>query len=97
LVYSNIFIEISFFGFDKISGAMISISLTITTLILGAKTVFSNITWEIQHGQKIGFVGANDAGKSSSFKLILGEYSAEPGGRVSSVKDVNVHVCNQRC
>ena len=33
---------------------MISISLANATLILGAKNIFQNQTWEIQHDQKIG-------------------------------------------
>ncbi len=69
---------------------MISISLANATLILGAKTIFNNLTWEIQHEQKIGLVGPNGAGKSSLFKLITGEYASEPGGTVSRAKGVTV-------
>ncbi len=69
---------------------MISISLANTTLVLGAKTIFSNLTWEIQHDQKIGLVGPNGAGKSSLLKLITGEYIPEPGGAVSRLKGVTV-------
>ncbi len=69
---------------------MISISLDHTTLILGAKTIFRNLTWEIQHDQKIGLVGPNGAGKSSLFKLIIGEYTADPGGTVARAKGVTV-------
>ena len=69
---------------------MISISLSNLTLILGAKTLFTNLSWEIQHDQKIGLVGPNGAGKSSLFKLIVGEYSAEPGGGIARAKGVSV-------
>ncbi len=69
---------------------MISISLDHTTLILGAKTIFRDLTWEIQHDQKIGLVGPNGAGKSSLFKLIIGEYHAEPGGNVVRARGVTV-------
>jgi ATP-binding cassette subfamily F protein 3 len=69
---------------------MISISLDHTTLILGAKTIFRDLTWEIQHDQKIGLVGPNGAGKSSLFKLITGEYAAEPGGNVVRARGVTV-------
>ncbi len=69
---------------------MISISLDHATLILGAKTIFQDLTWEIQHDQKIGLVGPNGAGKSSLFKLIIGEYNAEPGGNVVRAKGVTV-------
>jgi ATP-binding cassette subfamily F protein 3 len=69
---------------------MISISLDHATLILGAKTIFQDLTWEIQHDQKIGLVGPNGAGKSSLFKLIIGEYVAEPGGNVVRAKGITV-------
>src|SRR5512136_2681965 len=69
---------------------MISISLSNLTLILGAKTLFRDLSWEIQHDQKIGLVGPNGAGKSSLFKLITGEYTAEPGGVIARAKGVKV-------
>jgi ATP-binding cassette, subfamily F, member 3 len=69
---------------------MISISLSNLTLILGAKTLFRALYWEIQHDQKIGLVGPNGAGKSSLFKLIIGEYSSEPGGSVARARGVTV-------
>jgi ATP-binding cassette subfamily F protein 3 len=69
---------------------MISISLSNLTLILGSKTIFSNLSWEIQHDQKIGLVGPNGAGKSSLFKLITGENTAEPGGIIARAKGIKV-------
>lgn len=69
---------------------MISISLSNLTLILGARTIFRELSWEIQHDQKIGLVGPNGAGKSSLFKLITGEYSAEPGGSIARARGVTV-------
>lgn len=69
---------------------MISISLANTTLILGARTLFQGLTWEVQHDQRIGLVGANGAGKSSLLKLIVGEYTPEFGGAVVRAKGVTV-------
>ena len=69
---------------------MISISLSHVTLVLGARTIFSDLTWEVQHDQKIGLIGPNGAGKSSLFKLITGEYNAEPGGSVTRARGVSV-------
>jgi ATP-binding cassette, subfamily F, member 3 len=69
---------------------MISISLSNLTLILGAKTLFRDLSWEIQHDQKIGLVGPNGAGKSSLFKLITGEYTAEPGGKLARARGVTI-------
>jgi len=61
---------------------MISISLSNVSLILGARPIFKNLTWEIQHDQRIGLIGPNGAGKSSLFKVIVGELSPEFGGAV---------------
>jgi ATPase subunit of ABC transporter with duplicated ATPase domains len=79
-----------FFYFDTIGETMISISLANTSLTLGAKTIFKDLTWEIQHDQKIGLIGPNGAGKSSLFKLITGEYSSDPGGRISRARGVTI-------
>ncbi len=69
---------------------MISIQLSNITLILGAHSVFRDLSWEIQHDQKIGLIGPNGAGKSSLFKTIIGEYSPEPGGTVTRARAVTV-------
>jgi ATP-binding cassette subfamily F protein 3 len=69
---------------------MISLSLSNVSLILGSRAIFRNLYWEIQHDQRIGLVGPNGAGKSSLFKLMMGEYTAEPGGAVVRAKGVTV-------
>ncbi|RJP49643.1 MAG: ABC transporter ATP-binding protein [Anaerolineaceae bacterium] len=65
---------------------MIQIQLSNITLILGARRIFENLDWEIQHGQKIGLIGANGAGKSSLFKLIEGEHFPEMGGSITRAR-----------
>jgi ATP-binding cassette subfamily F protein 3 len=74
---------------------MISISLSNTTLILGARAIFRELYWEIQHDQKIGLIGPNGAGKSSLLKLIVGEHSPEPGEAVVRAKGVTVGYLSQ--
>lgn len=69
---------------------MISIGLSHTTLILGARAIFHDLTWEIQHDQKIGLIGPNGAGKSSLLKLIAGEHIPEPGGTVTRARGVTL-------
>ena len=69
---------------------MISLSLSNLTLILGSRTIFRGLYWEIQHDQRIGLIGPNGAGKSSLFKIIVGEYSPEPGGSVVRAKGVTI-------
>lgn len=69
---------------------MIQISISNTTLILGAKAIFRSLNWEIQHDQRIGLIGPNGAGKSSLLKLIISEHSPEPGGNVIRLRGVSV-------
>lgn len=69
---------------------MISISLNNISLTLGARLIFENLSWEIQHDQKIGLIGPNGAGKSSLFKLILDEYHPEPGGKIVRARGTTV-------
>jgi ATP-binding cassette subfamily F protein 3 len=69
---------------------MIAISLANVSLNLGSHVIFENLTWEIQHDQKIGLIGPNGAGKSSLLKLIVGEYRPEPGGEMARARGVTV-------
>ncbi len=69
---------------------MISITVSNATLILGAHAIFRDLSWEVQHDQKIGLIGPNGAGKSSLFKLITGEHAPEKGGAVIRAKGVTV-------
>lgn len=69
---------------------MISVLLSNVTLILGARRIFRDLTWEIQHDQKIGLIGPNGVGKSSILKLIVGEFTAEPGGAVTRARGVTI-------
>ena len=39
-------------------------------LILGGKTLFTNVSLIIHRDQRVGLVGANGAGKTSLFKII---------------------------
>ncbi|WP_052009644.1 ATP-binding cassette domain-containing protein [Marinobacter sp. ES-1] len=56
--------------------------LTITDLSLqrGGVWLLENVNLTVQPGQRVAIVGANGAGKSSLFKLLLGQLTAEQGG-----------------
>ncbi|HEY3343555.1 MAG TPA: ABC-F family ATP-binding cassette domain-containing protein, partial [Anaerolineaceae bacterium] len=69
---------------------MIAISFSNISLTLGARPIFTHLSWEIQDGQKIGLIGPNGAGKSSLFKLITGEFTPEPGGALVLARGVSL-------
>lgn len=48
------------------------------TLSFGENTL-SDLSFDIQDKEKVGFVGVNGAGKTSLFKIITGEYKADSG------------------
>ena len=74
---------------------MVQLQLANITLILGAKSIFENLNWEIQNGQKIGLIGANGAGKSSLFKMIEGDYAPELGGAITRAKLITTGYLSQ--
>lgn len=49
------------------------------TLSFGENTLFSNVSFDIKEREKVGLIGCNGAGKTSLFKLITGEYTADSG------------------
>ena len=69
---------------------MIALSLANVSLVLGARPIFRNLIWEIQHDQRLGLIGPNGAGKSSLLKTLTGEHTPEPGGQVVRARGVTV-------
>ncbi len=69
---------------------MIVLSLNNITLMLGAKQILQTVSLEIQDGQRIGLIGSNGAGKSSLFRLIMGEYQPESGGSITRLKNISI-------
>ncbi len=64
----------------------------------GERELFSNVNFDINEKEKVGFVGSNGVGKSTLFKLIKGEYEPTDGSIVKS-RDVTVgymeqHTCS---
>jgi len=47
--------------------------------IYSTDVVLKNISWEIKKGEKVGLVGSNGAGKSTQFKILLGEEEQTSG------------------
>ncbi len=66
----------------------------------GERELFSNVNFDINEKEKVGFIGANGVGKTTVFKLIRGELEPHSGAVVKS-KDVTVgymeqHTCSEK-
>jgi ATP-binding cassette subfamily F protein 3 len=55
----------------------------------GKKTLFANISLNINQGEKIGLIGPNGSGKTTLFALILGEIEPSSGG-LRLNKDISI-------
>jgi len=65
------------------------ITINNLTKAYGEKTLFKDISLNINRGEKIGLIGPNGAGKSTLFHLLLGE--AEPSaGAIQVQKNIRV-------
>lgn len=61
----------------------------------GKKELFNNVTLTINPKTKVGITGANGTGKTSLFKLILGELHADNGDFFVSNKLIMAHVAQE--
>ena len=55
------------------------LTFTNVTLRRSSKILFEDVSLTLHKDQKVGLVGANGAGKTSLFKLILNELEADQG------------------
>ena len=58
--------------------------------IYSTDVVLKNISWEIKKGEKVGLVGSNGAGKSTQFKILIGEEEQTSG---TIIKEGNPKIC----
>lgn len=65
--------------------------------MFGTDVIIQDITFEVQKGDRIGFVGINGSGKTTLFKVLNGEYTADEGtftpARETSIGYMEQHVC----
>ena len=47
--------------------------------IQGGETLYSNVNFSIYPGEKVGLVGPNGTGKTTLFRMIIGEKESIPG------------------
>ncbi len=60
--------------------------------IYSTDVVLKNISWEIKKGEKVGLVGSNGAGKSTQFKILIGEEEQTSGKIIKEGKPKIAHL-----
>ena len=73
---------------------MIALSTENLSLSFGVTPVLSGVSFAADERDRIGVIGSNGCGKSTLFKLILGEYSPDEGS-VHISKDKTVGILRQ--
>ncbi|MBR2342710.1 MAG: ABC-F family ATP-binding cassette domain-containing protein [Clostridia bacterium] len=58
---------------------MISISVQDISLSFGTDVILKDVSFALEDGDRLGIIGVNGAGKTSLFRIISGEYSADAG------------------
>ena len=67
-------------------------SLNHVDLRFGPQEVLKDVTWAIQEGECWGVIGRNGAGKSTVFKLLLGQLEADHGSVVRPTKERGIRM-----
>src|SRR5688572_23130466 len=81
----------SFIFFSPASGTLRGSMLTLSgiTKAYGGRTLFSDVTLQLNREDRVGLVGPNGAGKSTLFGIILGE-EAPDDGKIMTERNVNI-------
>ena len=58
---------------------MIALSVKDVKLTFGTDVILDEVTFAVNDGDRVGIIGVNGAGKTSLFRIISGEYSADRG------------------
>ena len=70
---------------------MICLNLDNISISFGAKKILEGVTFSLDEGDKLGIIGINGCGKSTLFKLILGELEPDSGNvYISKNKTVGI-------
>ncbi|MDR0792211.1 MAG: ATP-binding cassette domain-containing protein, partial [Chitinophagaceae bacterium] len=70
------------------------VGLTNVNFEFGARVIVSDATWHIHPGERIGLIGYNGTGKSTLFKVLVGEYQPS-AGVVERGKNVSIGYLHQ--
>ena len=70
---------------------MISISINKLAFSFGTNEIFKDVSFALNEGDRLGIIGVNGCGKSTLFKIIMGEYTADEGSvYISKEKSVGI-------
>ncbi len=73
---------------------MIALSVNKLSLSFGSEELIGGVSFALNEGDRLGIIGVNGCGKSTLFKLILGEYTPDEGN-VFIAKDKTVGILRQ--
>ena len=73
---------------------MLAITVNELSMAFGAKEIFNKISFALEENDKLGIIGTNGCGKSTLFKIILGEYAATEGN-VFIAKNKSIGILTQ--
>lgn len=78
---------------------MAVVSVQNLTLAFGENTLFSNVSFEINEKDRVGFIGSNGVGKTSLFKILTGVYEPTAGdafiGKNVKLGYMEQHTCSE--
>lgn len=61
----------------------------------GPKTLFDDISFNINEGDKMALIGPNGCGKSSLLKILAGADKSDSGGKITFLKDIRIAFLEQ--
>lgn len=61
----------------------------------GTRTLFKNISFNINEGDKIALVAPNGTGKTSLLNILAGKYSSDGNGVIKFIKDIRISFIEQ--
>lgn len=73
---------------------MLALSVSELTLSFGTNKILEGISFSVNEGERVGIIGQNGAGKTSLFKIIKNEYTADSGA-VYVMKGASVGMLEQ--
>ena len=75
---------------------MLAITVNDLGISFGARDIFKKISFALEENDKLGIIGTNGCGKSTLFKVILGEIDATEGN-VFIAKNKSIGILTQDC